>query len=576
MSQSHNSVEPNVIDDEMIQKAIEEQYPEDIGQLAKKEDILQIDNLWQFENLTKLQLDNNIIEKIEALECLVHLVWLDLSFNNIEVIEGLDTLVKLQDLSLYNNRISKIEHMDTLQELQIFSIGKNNLTTLEDVIYLRRFKNLRTLNLTGNPLCDDERYMLFVVAYLSNLMYLDFKLVSDSTREAAVLEYQDRIDLLEGEEAQVLAELEEKQAKQQELEYHKTAFVEYLNGSFLFDNMYEDDTEAAKLASLPGQNTLTSVTYREEFVSVCENLFNFGLKEYEKREAEVSEFYECRNEALTANQQESRKLILDFENRNKTSGAEWWMRKRFHRLQRIARIVSVAASLSTVDYPVWKSRGFLNHHIFIAANQQWELFLTYTLDEIHNAGSSDIAESKRAEYKADIHQLSEALMTLEILIADQMEELANDFKGNMAVVASTFIENIKGIYPFDTSFRTMNQCRDLENRHHEKLLEICITTLEKSVKNELEEDLPDEVRMLLVDKNTIVNAANVSHGVRLRKIDMRESDIFTNTYRWQASVTEKAFQNEVDRNREHVKEILQYIDSLQEELHNMETLEPME
>lgn len=44
---------------------------------------------------------------------------------------------------------------------------------------------------------------------------------------------------------------------------------------------------------------------------------------------------------------------------------------------------------------------------------------------------------------------------------------------------------------------------------------------------------------LLVDKNTIVNAANVSHGVRLRKIDMRESDIFTNTYRWQASVTEK-------------------------------------
>lgn len=39
-------------------------------------DILQIDNLWQFENLTKLQLDNNIIEKIEALESLVHVVWL--------------------------------------------------------------------------------------------------------------------------------------------------------------------------------------------------------------------------------------------------------------------------------------------------------------------------------------------------------------------------------------------------------------------------------------------------------------------------------------------------------------------
>lgn len=50
------------------------------------------------------------------------------------------------------------------------------------------------------------------------------------------------------------------------------------------------------------------------------------------------------------------------------------------------------------------------------------------------------------------------------------------------------------------SFHTMNQCRDLENRHHEKLLEICITTLEKSVKNELEEDLPDEVRMVSTPK----------------------------------------------------------------------------
>lgn len=40
----------------------------------------------------------------------------------------------------------------------------------------------------------------------------------------------------------------------------------------------------------------------------------------------------------------------------------------------------------------------------------------------------------------------------------------------------------------------MAQCRDLENHHHEKLLEICINTLEKLVKGELDEDLPEEVR----------------------------------------------------------------------------------
>jgi hypothetical protein len=39
-------------------------------------DILRINNLWSFANLKKLQLDNNIIEKIENLEMLVHLEWL--------------------------------------------------------------------------------------------------------------------------------------------------------------------------------------------------------------------------------------------------------------------------------------------------------------------------------------------------------------------------------------------------------------------------------------------------------------------------------------------------------------------
>lgn len=40
------------------------------------EDILKIDNLWSLVNLTKLQMDNNIIERIEGLDMLVNLEWL--------------------------------------------------------------------------------------------------------------------------------------------------------------------------------------------------------------------------------------------------------------------------------------------------------------------------------------------------------------------------------------------------------------------------------------------------------------------------------------------------------------------
>ena len=41
---------------------------------------------------------------------------------------------------------------------------------------------------------------------------------------------------------------------------------------------------------------------------------------------------------------------------------------------------------------------------------------------------------------------------------------------------------------------TMAQCRDLENHHHEKLLEISISTLEKIVEGDLGEDLPNDLR----------------------------------------------------------------------------------
>lgn len=44
------------------------------------EDILKIDNLWSLVNLTKLQMDNNIIERIEGLDMLVNLEWLGIKF----------------------------------------------------------------------------------------------------------------------------------------------------------------------------------------------------------------------------------------------------------------------------------------------------------------------------------------------------------------------------------------------------------------------------------------------------------------------------------------------------------------
>ena len=113
MTHLYDTEEPNVVNHELLRRCVLAQGPEgEAGRLAKEEgiefsavlhlrldfqsehsevggascysnlthsssaDILRIENLSQFTALKKLQLDNNIIEKIDGLECLVNLEWL--------------------------------------------------------------------------------------------------------------------------------------------------------------------------------------------------------------------------------------------------------------------------------------------------------------------------------------------------------------------------------------------------------------------------------------------------------------------------------------------------------------------
>ncbi|CAK6437602.1 unnamed protein product [Pipistrellus nathusii] len=117
----------------------------------------------------------------------------------------------------------------------------------------------------------------------------------------------------------------------------------------------------------------------------------------------------------------------------------------------------------------------------------------------------------------------------------------------------------------------MAQCRDLENHHHEKLLEIAINTLEKVVKGELDEDLPDDVRALFVDKDTIVNAVGTSHDIHLLKIDNREDELVTRVNSWCTHLVDKIHKDETMRNRKRVKEINQFMDHVQNELDNLDS-----
>ncbi|XP_067859068.1 dynein regulatory complex subunit 3 isoform X2 [Heptranchias perlo] len=473
MSRPNKTIEPSVIDDEMLQEAVQKQGPPGrAGQIAKLEgidfkdvkhlqldyqNILKIDNLWRFKTLTKLQLDSNVIEKIEGLNTLTNLVWLDLSFNNIEMIEGLDELVKLEDLSLYSNRISNFENMDSLVNLQIFSIGKNYIDKLETIIYLRRFKRLRTLNLAGNPICEDERYGMYIPAYLPNLMYLDFRLIDKTTKEMAFQMHRSAIANLVHREGVAFKKLEKIRLEEEELASHKAAYVEYLNGPGLFNSMFTEDPEAPKLLLLPGVSEFVEI-YKVEFVKICQVIFDYGLKGFHAREKEMEHFLECLREANEENQQKGVNIIKAFEDKNK-------------------------------------------------------------------------------------------------------EETTRDFERNISEMVSTYVENVQAL---------IAQCRDLENHHNEDMLEIAISSYEKMGKNEGEEEMPEELRALFVDKDTVVNTVNASHDLHLLKIDNQEDKMVTRANGWVTDLIEKLHTDEINRNRKRVLEINIYIHHWQDELDFLE------
>jgi Leucine-rich repeat (LRR) protein len=123
---------------------------------------------------------------------------LDLSFNLIEKIEGLHTLTKLTDLSLFCNKIQVLEGLDNNSELEILSIGENKLQSLElSVTYLKCLKNnLKVLRINGNKFeeTSDKKYGPYCISYLTNLQYLDYKLIDKVERVQAEEENKDRLD----------------------------------------------------------------------------------------------------------------------------------------------------------------------------------------------------------------------------------------------------------------------------------------------------------------------------------------------------------------------------------------------
>ena len=102
---------------------------------------------------------------------------------------------------------------------------------------MRRFKHLNTLNLHGNPFCKHQDYHAYTIAHLPSLVYLDYRLIDNIKREAAIERYRDSIDELTHDEAVLQHKIEEEEEKQSQSIGYKVQYF-FLPGFFLF--LYRD------------------------------------------------------------------------------------------------------------------------------------------------------------------------------------------------------------------------------------------------------------------------------------------------------------------------------------------------
>lgn len=364
--------------------------------------IYAIANLQGFERLTHLQLDNNIIDRIGNLSHLTNLRWLDLSFNNIRQIQGLDALVNLTDLSLTDNEISVIEGLDKLTKLNVLSIGNNQIKDLSAIPPLRKFANLRALNLKNNPVCLHDDYHNTVFAYLTNLRYLDNVVIEASQFAKARDAKLDQLLLLEAKEkTDELAERERKLLAEQQAVLDSANLAGL---STLFVDMIRADNEHPKIKVLPGFDALQRA-YKDGFTAIIEEFSGDILEKHGVKVEEQKMVEEVLEKVHAAAVRESRGEI-----------------DRFRHLQK---------------------RAFKAH--------------TESLDR--GRADTAILPALRAELGTVVHEL----LAIEMLLVEQVENILEEFEKAYFKLISENVLRINGAFRalLDASNKHLSQVYDL-------------------------------------------------------------------------------------------------------------------
>ncbi|XP_044586519.1 dynein regulatory complex subunit 3-like [Cotesia glomerata] len=473
--------------------------------------ILKIDHFWIMTNLTKLILSHNIIEKIENFDALVNLEDLDLSFNRIKKMENLNCLVKLQVLLIAGNKIYDIENIDNLKNLKIFSIADNKIDKWDHVLYLKKFKNLRTVNMTGNPCTLQENYNSYLIALLPQVIYFSYILITKEERNDAIKKNRQAIIKVEEEESKIKIKMDKQQKVNSKTQYDSQCFVDQLDGDEFFNTVFQDDQNGIILKNLNNDTLKVYEKYKKKFTTVCQELYKFGVDQHVVRAKEINEFYLVVRKARENVRDEARQIIETIKT---------------------------------------ERNGIFNKFDDLVKSDKESNEQEIKID-IKIAKTQELAD----ELNESLTNMWAKLMYSEVVLHEQIEDIFEIFKINMTDLKDSFVEFVREIF---------SQIRDVFLRYRNAIN----TVINNYLSSVGDLTMPVNFVDICGDVDVLNNTLIASHDIHIQIVDNREDSIIERINLWLEELLHEFSKQERLRHRQRILEISHFLQFQRERMHN--------
>ncbi|KRX04889.1 Insulin-like growth factor binding protein, N-terminal [Pseudocohnilembus persalinus] len=158
-------------------------------------EFIPIKNRKQAKNCIELHMANKSFQQLkgEEFEHFPNLEVLYLNDNQFEQIQGLDANFRIKNLYLFNNKLKTLDgSLEYLTHLEILLLYNNELRDLDKQIeFLKRYPNLKQLDLFQNPICEEPNYRAKIIYNLPSLKILDRHVITYTERIKAEKQVQE-------------------------------------------------------------------------------------------------------------------------------------------------------------------------------------------------------------------------------------------------------------------------------------------------------------------------------------------------------------------------------------------------